>query len=469
MDIKLHNSLSKNTETFSAINSNAVGMYTCGPTVYSFVTIGNWRTYVLGDLVHRVLKYNGFHVNYYMNITDVGHLTGDNSGDADTGVDRMEKAKEREGGKNAWDIANFYSEDFIKGYSELNLLQPKAFLRATEHIDEQISLIQKLFDSGLAYVIDDGVYFDTAKYEESGFVYGELSNLDQIIAGARVDFNNQKKNIRDFALWKLSPKNSTRDMEWESPWGVGFPGWHIECSAMSMKYLGNQFDIHVGGEDLKSTHHPNEIAQAQGATGVFPFVKYWLHGAFLQVDGGRMGKSLGNAYTLGDIKGKNIDPSALRYFYMSSHYRSPLNFTWEALEASNKALSRIKEYVSENASNTEEIVEVDTFYKSKFISAINNDLNIPLSLGILHELLHDKNISHSIKVKTILNFDEVLGLGLAKSNVAEIPTEVLLIVERRENARNNKDWSTADKLRIEIEDLGYKIKDTDDGQRVSKM
>ena len=310
MALNLYNSLTRKIEEFKPLESDHVGVYTCGPTVYDYVTVGNWRTYMLGDLIVRTLVYNGYNVRYYMNITDVGHLTGDNSGDADTGEDRMEKAKKREG-KNAYEIADFYAQDFKKGYARLNLSQPKAFLPATEHIPEQIALVQKLMDKGIGYKISDGIYFDTAAYEEQGFEYGELSNLDQIKAGARVDFNPEKRNIRDFALWKFSPTNEKRDMEWESPWGVGFPGWHIECSAMSMKYLGNQFDLHVGGEDLKSTHHPNEIAQSQGATGQAPFVAYWLHGAFLQIDGGRMGKSLGNAYNLSDIDARGIDPITL--------------------------------------------------------------------------------------------------------------------------------------------------------------
>jgi cysteinyl-tRNA synthetase len=317
MDLRIYNSLSKNEEVFKPHLPDTVGVYTCGPTVYDYVTIGNWRTYTLGDLLIRALRLNGYKPTYVMNITDVGHLTGDNLGDADTGEDRLEKASRREG-KTAWEIAAFYTDDFLQGYKKLNLTQPKLFAKATDHITEQISLVEQLIARGFAYQISDGIYFDTLSYENAGFTYGELSNLQMIKEGVRVLINHEKKNPRDFALWKFSTAKEggeKRHMEWPSPWGVGFPGWHIECSAMSMKYLGAQFAIHVGGEDLKSTHHPNEIAQSQGATGLVPFVAYWMHGAFLQVDGGKMGKSLGNAYSLHDIESHGFSPLALRYFY----------------------------------------------------------------------------------------------------------------------------------------------------------
>ena len=467
MALKLYNTLTKEIEVFKPLAYDHVGVYTCGPTVYDYVHIGNWRTYTLGDLVVRTLVYNGYKPRYYMNITDVGHLTGDNSGDADTGEDRMEKAKRREG-KNAWEIAKFYAEDFKKSYKILNLTEPKAFLPATEHIPEQIDLVQKLIDAGLGYMISDGIYFDTAAYEEKGFEYGELSNLDQIKAGARVDFNPEKRNIRDFALWKFSPTNEKRDMEWESPWGVGFPGWHIECSAMSMKYLGDQFDLHVGGEDLKSTHHPNEIAQSQGATGKSPFVAYWMHGSFLQIDGGKMGKSLGNAYTLSDIVNKGIDPIALRYFYLMGHYKTSLNFTWEALEAAAKSLRRVQETILSFASS-DESGSVNDEYKNRFLEAINDDLNMPAALALLHELLKDKNLNNTTKFKTALDFDKVLGLNLGQESQQDIPAEVMTLVDERNVARTEKNWSRADELRLEIEQMGYKVKDSDEKTLVTKI
>ncbi len=465
MALNLYNSLSKNIEVFSTISGKSAGVYTCGPTVYSFVTIGNWRTYVLADIIVRTLRYNGYQVDYFMNITDVGHLTGDNSGDADTGEDRLEKAKQ-ESGKSAWDIASFYTENFKAGSKILNIIPPQKYLVATEHIEEQINLVKKLESRGLTYKISDGIYFDTEEYEKLGFKYGELSNLDAIKAGARVEFNTEKKNARDFALWKFSPTNVKRDMEWESPWGIGFPGWHIECSAMSTNALGEQFDLHIGGEDLKSTHHPNEIAQSQGATGKSPFARFWAHGAFLQVNGGRMGKSLGNAFTIEDITAKNIDPLALRYFYFTGHYRSPINFTWEGLQASSTSLSKIKKMIWNGISSIEEAEasgNVDENYKVRFLNAINDDLNMPVALSILHELAHDTNIFPSVKLLTALNFDEIFGFSLGSNIKTVIPDEIILIAQERQNARAEKNWAKSDELRDKINELGFLIKDEGDG------
>lgn len=464
MALNLYNSLSKNIEVFSTISGKSAGVYTCGPTVYSFVTIGNWRTYVLADIIVRTLRYNGYQVDYFMNITDVGHLTGDNSGDADTGEDRLEKAKQ-ESGKSAWDIASFYTENFKAGSKILNIIPPQKYLVATEHIEEQINLVKKLESRGLTYQISDGIYFDTEEYEKLGFKYGELSNLDAIKAGARVEFNTEKKNARDFALWKFSPTNVKRDMEWESPWGIGFPGWHIECSAMSTNALGEQFDLHIGGEDLKSTHHPNEIAQSQGATGKSPFARFWAHGAFLQVNGGRMGKSLGNAFTIEDITAKNIDPLALRYFYFTGHYRSPINFTWEGLQASSTSLSKIKKMIWNGISSIEEAEasgNVDENYKVRFLNAINDDLNMPVALSILHELAHDTNIFPSVKLLTALNFDEIFGFSLVDNTKTVVPDEIILIAQERQRARSEKNWAKSDELRDKIIELGFLIKDEGD-------
>jgi cysteinyl-tRNA synthetase len=464
--LSIYNSLSGNKEDFVPLSSSHVGVYTCGPTVYNFVTIGNWRTYTLGDLVVRTLSYKGLGVTYIMNITDVGHLTGDNLGDADTGEDRLEQASRRED-KTAWDIAEFYTNDFLSGYKKLNLSQPKLFTKATDHIAEQIELIEKLEANGFAYKITDGIYFDTVAYESAGYTYGELSNLKEIKEGARVEINPEKRNPRDFALWKFSPTiGEKRQMEWESPWGVGFPGWHIECSAMSMKYLGKQFDIHLGGEDLKSTHHPNEIAQSEGATGVHPFVKYWMHGAFLLVDGGKMGKSLGNAYTLTDIEAKGFSPLALRYFYLGGHYRTQLNFTWEGLTASSHALAKLHSVVL----NLKKfgIGAVNNLYKDKFISKLENDLNMSEALAVIWELIKDPNISGAEKLGTLYDFDKVLGLGFELLSPIEIPEEITLLLTEREATRENKDFARSDELRTQIEALGYLINDTPEGQVVSK-
>lgn len=464
MALKLYNSLDRKEEAFEPKNKAKVSVYTCGPTVYDYVTIGNWRTYTLGDIVNRVLKWNGFAPEYIMNITDVGHLTGDNEGDASTGVDRMEKAKKREG-KTAWEVAEFYANDFKDGYAKLNLSEPKMFCKATDHITEQIALVEELLVKGLAYQITDGIYFDTVAYEAKGYVYGELSNLKNIKEGARVEINPEKKNPRDFALWKFSPTDEKRDMEWPSPWGVGFPGWHIECSAMSMKYFGPQLDIHIGGEDLKSTHHPNEIAQSQGATDQVPFVKYWIHGAFLQVDGGRMGKSIGNAYTLHDLEKKGINPLALRYFYMTSHYRSPLNFTWEALESSSHALTKLyKDYQTLKDGGT-----IDQTYKAKFTDAINDDFNMPKALATVWELVKDSSTSSAIKKATLLDFDTVLGFNLSIQVAQVIPQAVIDIANNREQARQSKNWAKSDELRDEIKKLGYEVKDTENGPEIIKL
>ncbi len=471
--LKIFNTLTNKLETFEPRDPNKVGMYTCGPTVYSYVTIGNWRTYTLADIVSRTLKFLEYNVTHVMNITDVGHLTGDNEGDSSTGEDRMEKAEKKEG-KTAWEIAEFYSEDFIKGLKKLNIIRPNVLPKATQHIEEQVKLIEQIEKKGYTYKTSDGIYFDTVKYEDDGNTYGELSNLDQIKEGARVAINPEKKDARDFALWKFSPKNKKRHMEWNSPWGVGFPGWHIECSAMSTKYLGDQFDIHLGGEDLRSTHHPCEIAQTEAATNKKPFVKYWIHGAFLQIDGGRMGKSLGNAYTLQDIVEKGYEALDLRYFYLTGHYKKKLNFTWESLEAAKTAreklvnrLREIKNNLSEQQNN-----DFDVEFINKFTEAIEDDFNMPNALALIWEVLKS-NMSENKKLVTILKFDTVLGLNLenetfktdphtidSNSDLSYLDEYVKSLVEQRSLARKNKDYKKADQIRDKLrEQYGFEIRD----------
>lgn len=472
MDFYIKNSLSRKKEKFEAINPPKVGIYTCGPTVYDYASIGNFRTYFAADILVRALKYNGYDVKYVMNLTDVGHLTGDNLGDADTGEDRLEKAAKKER-KTAWDIAKFYSEAFLDDFQKLNLIKPMVFAKATDHIQDQIDLVKKIEEKGFTYKINDGIYFDTKKYEkETGRKYGELSTLDQIKEGARVEVNPEKKNPRDFALWKFSPKDRKRDMEWESPWGIGFPGWHIECSAMSMKYLGNSFDIHVGGEDLKSTHHPNEIAQAEAATDK-QFVKYWIHAAFLKVDGGRMGKSLGNFYTLTDIIEKGFDPMVLRYFYLTGKYNEPLNFTWDSLEQDQTSLNNLKAQVAAARTQTSRTVlskeKNDKRQKlsDRFLEAINDDLNTPKALAVLWESMKS-NIPSEDKYDLATSFDEVFGLQLADISNSEIriPKEIREMVKNRENLRSEKKFDEADKLRKQIEEKGFEIKDSENGTLV---
>ncbi len=474
--LKIYNTLTRKIEEFKPINPPSVGMYTCGPTVYDYAHIGNFRTYTTSDLLLRVLEYNNFNVKFIMNLTDVGHLTGDNLGDADTGEDRMEKSAKKEG-KSAWDVAKFYTDAFLKDFERLNLKKPLLFAKATDHIKEQIELVQKLESKGFTYRITDGVYFDTSKFPE----YGKLSTLDQIKEGIRVEANPEKKNPRDFALWKFTYPNgrsfdsaqdgsaSRRQMEWESPWGVGFPGWHIECSAMAMKYLGETFDVHVGGIDLSSTHHPNEIAQSEAATGK-PFVNYWVHGAFILIDGKRMSKSLGNNYRVDDLIKNGYDPITLRYLYLQTHYRQEMNFTWEALEASQTALNRLREEISSLDSPKTGSVE----FEHKFIDAINDDLNMPKALSMVWELIRSDHPS-SAKMASLFKFDNVLGLNLEKVQNAKprvkssvIPGEVNKLVEERNKLRKEKRFHLADQLRNQIKKLGYDIIDQDGNTIVKK-
>jgi cysteinyl-tRNA synthetase len=460
--MRIFNSLSKKVEEFEPLNSPHVGMYTCGPTVYNYPTIGNYRTYTLADTVVRTLQYSGFEVKYVMNLTDVGHLTGDNAGDADTGEDRLEKAAKREG-KTAWDVAEFYAKDFLESFEKLNLIHP-VIAKATDHIQEQIELIQKLEVNGFTYQIDDGIYFDVLSYEKDGHDYSKLTTLDKIKAGARVEVNLQKKDPRDFALWKFSPIDSKREMEWDSPWGKGFPGWHIECSAMSMEYLGEQFDLHLGGEDLRSTHHPNEIAQSEGATGCEPFVKYWMHGAFLTVDGGRMGKSLGNAYTLHDLSERSFDPLDLRYFYLTGHYRKQINFTWEALTSAKTARLKLTQHMQEfkNAGertelSDEKLEKVNTL-RVQFKSALDDDLNLPQALAVVWEVVKS-NVPDYDKYDLLMTFDEVLGLRLTEQKETLVSDEIQELIDKREELRREGRYEEADKLRNTLTELGFTVKD----------
>ena len=474
MDLLLFNSLTRKKEIFVPINPPNVGMYTCGPTVYDFATVGNFRTYLSADILLRVLEYNGYKVKYIMNITDVGHLTGDNLGDADTGEDRLEITAKKER-KTAWDVAKFYTEAFLVDFEKLNLVKPEMFVKATDHIQEQINLVKRLEENGFTYKISDGIYFDTLEYEKKTCnKYGELSTLDQIIEGARVEANIEKRNPKDFALWKFRPKNEKRDMEWESPWGAGFPGWHVECSAMSMKYLGETFDIHVGGEDLRSTHHPNEIAQSEGATGI-KFVNFWIHGAFLKVDGGRMGKSLGNAYTISDLKVKGFSAFDLRYFYLSGKYNEPLNFTWESLNASRIALQKLrnlmqslKKDTNRTALSQEKAQQIEEF-RTEFLQAIGDDLNTPQALAVLWNMIKS-NIPGQDKYDLAISFDEVLGLQLNKvPKKPEMPSEVKDLVKKRDGLRKEGKLEEADKARSKIYDLGYKIEDTPKGSKIKSL
>jgi cysteinyl-tRNA synthetase len=462
-DIYLNNSLSRKKEKFVALKPPNVGIYSCGPTVYGYAHIGHLRRYVGDDVLKRALELNGYKVKHVMNVTDVGHLTSD----ADTGEDKVEKAAKKLG-KSAWDVAKFFEKQFFASTKALNIKRPDVVSRATEHISDQIELIKKLEEKDFTYKTGDGIYFDTSKLTDYGKLGGEKKGIKP---GARVDVAG-KKNPTDFALWKFSPKDKKRQMEWSSPWGVGFPGWHIECSAMSMKYLGETFDIHTGGIDHLLIHHPNEIAQSETATGK-PFARFWLHHEFLQVDGRKMSKSLGNLYTIDDVKKKGFGSLSLRYLYLTAHYKDPLNFTWESLGSAQNALNKLRSQVSsakDQKSRTtlspEKQVKLDD-YREKFISTINDDLNTPQALAVLWEMMKS-NIPSEDKYDLALFFDEVLGLKLAESMAAERqPTaEVKKLVEEREKLRSEGKFKEADKVRKKIQDLGFVVEDTGQGPKI---
>ena len=466
--ITLYNSLTRSKEEFIPLNPPNVSLYTCGPTVYDYQHIGNWRTFVFEDILRRTLEKNNYKVNHVMNATDVGHLSGDNLGDADTGEDKMEKGAKREK-KNVWDVAQFYLDDFVQTREWLNILPPTKFVRATEFIQEQIALIQKLLDKDLAYETETGVFFSVDSYPEYGKLSGQKLVDKRVASREEVEEDKLKKNPADFALWfKTVGKFADHQMRWPAPWGEGFPGWHIECSAMAMSLLGEQIDIHTGGVDHVAIHHTNEIAQSEGATGK-PFAKYWMHGEFLMVDGGRMGKSLGNAYTLHDIKGKGFDLLALRYLYLGAHYRDKLNFTWDSLEAAQTALERLRNQLtahSEQRTGAEVTPDAGKTYSQKFMDAINNDLNTPQALAVAWEAVKS-DLPHEAKRSLLLGFDEVLGLNLtASENETEVGQEVQGLVDKRETARKEGDYIRADRVRAQLENLGYTVKDTKSGPQV---
>lgn len=455
-DLKLYNTLTRQKEEFKPLKGKKVGLYTCGPTVYDYAHIGNLRTYIFEDILRRVLQYNGYQVNQVMNITDVGHLTSD----ADEGEDKLEKGAKREG-KTVWQIAEFYTKEFQKNLKDLNILEPHTWCKATDYIKQQIDFVKKLEQKGLTYQTSDGVYFDTSKYSD----YAKLGNLNLAgqQAGARVAENTEKKNSTDFALWKFSPKNSQREMEWDSPWGQGFPGWHLECSTMSIEKLGDEFDIHCGGIDHIPVHHTNERAQNWGLTGK-ESVKTWMHGEFLVLDKDRMGKSEGNLITLQTLIDKGFDPLAYRYLNLQTHYRQKLNFSWESLEAAQNGLFNL---YSEVAAYGEARVGCAD-YEEKFLEAVNDDLNMPKALGIVWDLIKDKNFPGHAKKKSLLKFDEILGLDLDKISQEEIPKEIIKLAQGREKARQDKDFAESDRLRDEIISQGYIIDDTSEGFTIKK-
>ncbi|MGH7204090.1 MAG: cysteine--tRNA ligase [Candidatus Levyibacteriota bacterium] len=469
--LKLFNSLSRKVENFKPIHPLQVGMYTCGPTVYQFAHIGNMRAFTTADLLVRTLAYNGYDVKFVMNITDVGHMTQDDADGGDGGEDKMEKSARLEE-KTVWEVAQFYTDVFLKDYRSLNLTMPTRFCKATDHIKEQIDLIKRIEANGFTYKTSDGIYFDTAKLKD----YGAISDMDQIKEGARVAMSEEKKNPRDFALWKFSPPGEKRQMEWKSPWGKGFPGWHIECSAMSMKYLGETFDIHTGGIDHKAIHHPNEIAQAEAATGK-PLANYWVHTAFMLVAGQKMSKSLGNTYTLYDIEQQNYDLLAMRYLYLQTHYRQEMNFTFDALDAAQNAFKKLIldvsrwEDPSENSGQVPHGVFED--FEKRFMDAINDDLNTSQALAIMWELVKS-DYPTGPKFRTLFKMDKVLGLNIGelskqlKQVQGIVPGNIQHLVEERQSLRKQKKFNAADQIRAKIEKLGYMLEDTKKGVKVTK-
>lgn len=462
--LRLYNALTKKTDAFKPSHGTTVGLYTCGPTVYSTAHIGNLRTYLFEDILRRTLESDGYSVKHVMNITDVGHLTSD----ADSGEDKIEKAS-RETKRDAFDVAREHEKSFFEDLQKLNILPPKIKLRATETIDLQINLIKKLEANGFTYRTSDGIYFDTSKLPAYGRLSGQRSADKK--AGARVEVNAEKKHPTDFALWKFSKPEDKRQMEWKSPWGVGFPGWHIECSAMSMSQFPDGLDIHCGGVDHVAVHHENEIAQNE-ASGRKDFVKTWMHGEFLVLPDKRMGKSEGNKITLQQLADKKVDPLAFRYLCLQTHYRQQLNFSWDSLQAAQRGLYSVWLSVDTNG-ETKKIGCAE--FEERFHAAMNDDLNTPQALAILHELLKSDN-PWSAKLQSLSVFDAILGLGLTnnagRSHFIPIDQNLRHLLDQRELFRQQKDWEAADKKRKEIEQhlapTEVILEDTSEGPRLRK-
>ncbi len=468
--ISLYNTLTRQKEEFVPLKKRSVTMYSCGPTVYDHIHIGNLRAYLLPDLLTRLFLYNGFTVNSTINFTDFGHLTDD----ADHGEDKMMKGMKREGYDITLENMRRFAEPYIESFKTDNLalgnLPPTQYARASDYVTAQVKLIETLEQKGYAYRTSDGVYFDISKFP----AYGQLGNMDlnKLKAGARVEVNEEKRQPADFALWKLA------DLGWESRWGKGFPGWHIECTAMVFDTLGKQIDIHTGGEDLKYTHHNGEIAQAEAITQKH-YVNYWLHNAFVTIDNNKIAKSLGNGLRLRHLTDRGFSPLDYRYWLLQSHYRSTANFTWEALEASRSALYRLRRLVYEELGDIRPGY-IDSGYQERFVQALSDDLDTPKALAILWELAKDKSVSDKDKLATIHSFDSLLSLGLSKNpregraalgvlSQDDMPEEVQRLLKERALVREQKDFARADELRDQIKELGFEVKDTQDGQQLKKL
>ena len=468
--MKLYNTASRKIEEFKPLNPPEVGFYTCGPTVYDYTHIGHLRAFVNNDVLKRTLTFLGYKVRHIMNITDVGHLTGD----SDEGEDKMEKGAIKKA-TTVWELAKNYTDYFLYSIDSINIKRPDVLSNATDHIPEFIEMIKTLERKGFVYQTNEAVYFDVKKFPDYGKLSGQKLEDKKTAVREEINIDAGKKNPADFALWfKAVGRFKDHIMRWESPWGVGFPGWHIECSAMCVKYLGDTVDIHAGGVDHIAVHHENEIAQSEATTGK-QFVRYWFHNEFLLVDGKKMSKSLENFYTIDDIKKQGINPMALRLLFLQTHYRQLMNFTWESLSATSNAYGRLVNLIRELKQKIHEpttVVGSDEeakSYRQKFISAISDDLQTPKALAVLWEITKS-NIIDEEKLNLVLEIDEILGLNLknAYSVVIEIPEEIKKLAQEREEARHAKNFSKSDELRKEIEKKGYEIKDTDKGYKISK-
>jgi len=457
MKIYLQNSLSRKKEEFKPLKKNEVGLYTCGPTVYDYPHIGNLSAYVIWDVLKRFFMSQGYQVKHIMNLTDVGHLTSD----ADEGEDKMEAAKRREK-KTAWQVAQYFIDVFKHDIAELNILPPTKFLRATDTIEEQIDFVKILDKKGYLYKTSDGMYFDTGKIKD----YGRLANLAEVEQqeGARVAKNPEKRNGSDFAVWKFSPKDSQRDMEWDSPWGKGFPGWHLECSVMSHKELGDTFDIHTGGVEHMTVHHPNEMAQSEAVTGKIQ-ANYWLHNQHLRYEGGKMSKSAGVFIKLSDLEAKEYSPMSFRYFILQNNYRKPHNFSWDALTAAQAGLKNILRSI---AFLSEGKAKPDKKYLAEFYQALSEDLNTARALSVLQKLLESK-VEDKVKLSTALVMDEVLGFDLKylRKKSLSLPKKANELLKKRQVAREGKDWAMSDQLRDKLAELQVEVQDTADGQKAT--
>ena len=466
--MKLYNTLTRNLETFKPLNFPKVSFYTCGPTVYDYTHIGHMRTYTNNDILKRTLTYLGYKVNHVMNVTDVGHLTGDD----DSGIDKLEKGATKSD-KTVWEVVKFFTDNFFKTMNALNISRPDVTCKATDHIEEMIQLINRLKRNGYVYETKEAVYFDVMKFKN----YGKLSRqkIEEKLQAVRKEINidTEKKHPVDFALWfKRIGRFADHTMHWPSPWGEGFPGWHIECSAMSMKYLGDSIDIHTGGIDHIPVHHENEIAQSEGATGK-QFVKYWFHNNFLTVDGQKMSKSLGNFYTLSDIEKNKINPLSLRLLFLQSHYRQSLNFTWQSARASQEAFNRLKEIATNLKgpnSQRKKLVKLSDksiAYQQQFKNAIENDLQTAQAVAVMWDMIKS-DIDNEEKYFLLMDFDKIFGLNLDNINEEKIDANIIILAERRLEARKKRNFDQSDKLRIKIEKAGFKIEDKGNSYTIKK-